>query len=1402
MPASPALLSTLARYVPAQVARRLADDPAPLTAPRAERFPAAVFFADISGFTPLAERLAHQGPAGTEELRRLLNVFFDQLINLISAHGGDVVKFAGDALLAVWPAHGRDETLSIVTLRAAQCGLVAQTLLNNYPVADDWKLFLRVSVGAGDVLAADVGGERGRWEFLLTGSPVAQVGPGEKQAERGEVVLSPQAWALVHNTCAGRPLQSGYVRLDELRVPLNPHPTPDLPNLPSESELPLKAYIPAAIVKRLDAGQTEWLAELRRVTVLFVQIIGLEESSSIALARLQEVLETLQTTLYEHEGSVRQFIVDDKGAVLIGVLGLPPLSHEDDAARGAQAALAMQAELAQLGLHSAIGVTTGRAFCGTVGSEERHEYAVVGDVVNLAARLMGAAQKTQSILCDAVTYQTASARVAFETLPSIPIKGKAGLVLVYRPTGVAQAAPRALTTLVGRASERHLLSEQMEMTLRGEPGGIVIVEGEPGIGKSRLMDDLLEQARRVGLPAFVGAGDAIDRGDYHAWRAIFTELLKLDPTIDPDIRRDRFWAALAQDPELVARAPLLSAWLKVGLSDEDSGAFTTASLMSQTRAESNRVLLLSLLKIGLKNSPALLILEDAHWLDTSSWALTLALGQWLAPRPAMGLPILLVMATRPLPEPAPLEYRRLLDLPVTRHLRLSPLPPADALALARQRLGVTELPEAVAALIQARAEGHPLFTEELTYALRDSGLLLIADGRCQLAHGPEALNTLAFPDTVQGIVTSRIDRLGPTHQLALKVASVIGRTFTVPLLHDVYPIEADKDEISGILQTLEQLDLIARESGAAFSFKHVIIQETAYNLMLFKQRRDLHRAIAEWHERVYPHDLAPYFSLLAHHWRKAEDSAKAADYLERAGVQALLGGAYQEATSFFGEAVAVGQTAPILQRARWERHWGEALYGLGRIVECRAHLERTVALLGYRMPTARWALALGGMWQGLRQVIPRVVESYLPPRASQGGAKRPPPGPPSRRAPVNAALVEAVRAYERLGVIHYIGNNAIEGLYAAACDLNLAERLGPSPELARGYAAACVAAGVFSAHRVARRYRQLAQSTMARIDDPDSAAQVASMLGVYEIGVGAWAEAEASLEKAIKVFDWLGNRRDWGNNLVALCWVTYFRGQFARGEKMYIELGEVARANGNIEHQAWALSGQAAHALRLGHTEAAITLWQKAFPLLESVTVSRLTETLSYGGLAVGHLRQGDFELARRAADAAHQLLRQARTTGYPTFEGYAGAAEVYLALWEAETQQAQRALTQSDLRALATQSSDMLWNYAKTYPIGRPRALLFKGLADWLEGAPAEAVKRWQTSLVEAERLGMPYEQGLAHYEIGRHVVGDERHHQLAQARQLFAKLGAAFDLARTQAEMEQVESFTPAGQVVSAPA
>ncbi|MBM2848389.1 MAG: putative adenylate/guanylate cyclase [Anaerolineales bacterium] len=1401
MSASPALLDTLASYVPARIVRRIAEDPALPTEPIAERFPAAVFFADISGFTQMAERLGQSGPSGAEELRRLINVYFDKLIALITGHGGDIIKFAGDALFAIWPASPRGETLSTVTLRAAQCALDTQKRLNNYPAAEDWKLFLRVGVEAGDVLAAHVGGERGRWEYLLTGEPVVQVGLAEHQAQRGEVVLGPQAWALIQDNCSGQALPGGSARLEEVRAPIEPRPAPPLPSLPPEPEVEsaLKAYIPAAITRRLAAGQNAWLAELRRITVLFVQIVGLEHAPT--LERLQTVMHSLQTVLYQYEGSVRQFILDDKGAVLIGALGLPPLAHEDDAARGVQAALDMRARLAELGLTTTIGITTGKAFCGSVGSATRSEYALVGDVVNLAARLMQAAMPPPGppramgegggVLCDAPTYQAARGRLAFEPLTAIPVKGKEQPVAIYRPRGQAQEVARWPTAMVGRAAERGQLAQQLEALKRGEAGAVVVVEGEPGIGKSRLVDHALRQAESLGLPVFSGAGDAIAASTpYHGWRMILRRALDIAPNTDPETRRQRLLDRLAYEPEWFSRTPLLRNVLGLDLPDND----LTALMTGQVRADNTRDLILHLLNNALqraRQAGLMVILEDAHLLDSASWAVALALSQ----RIATGLPLLLIAALRPLPEPQPPEYRQMLDLPVTRRLQLGPLPPDEALALVSQRLGVAVLPEPVAEIIRAKAEGHPLLSEELAYALLDAGVIVVAEGRCRLTRSAADLRDLSFPDSAQGAMMSRLDRLAPGEQLALKVASVIGRVFSVRLLRDIYPIDADRQQLAGTLAALERLDLIAPvspEPNPAYTFKHTITREAAYNLMLFEQRRELHRAVAEWYERAHAHDLSSHYPLLAQHWSKAGNADKALDYLENAGEQALDSGAYQEAVSFFSEALRLeveqrqrrtwerrsSQIASAsvlspsrvrLQRGRWMRRLGEARYGLGQLPECRQHLERAVAILGQPMPATPVQLAIGLSGQIARRLLRRVWPVGEPAA----------PHPPERQA----FILEMARAYERLAQIHYFANNSLRGLYAMLSSLSVAERAGPSPELARAYAGMCVAAGVFSLPALAQAYRRRALRTIEQMHDLDAEAWVLSTLGNYATGAGEWAEAEASIKRAVEVFGRLGARRDWGNNVVALCWVDYFRGQFAQGAQRYRDLHAQARESHNVELQAWSLAGEALHALRLGQTDQAVSQWEQALPMLATVAESRVTEILSHGGMAIAYLRRGESSLAWQSAGAATRLIRQSPATSFPTFDGFAGAAEVYLSLWEAEGK-SQIPNSKIQMQTSAQQACKALQNFARAYPVGQPRARLYQGWYEWLEGKPIQAFGTWQTSLGVAGQLAMPYEQGLAHYEIGRHASGEERQKHLSRALEIFEQLGAAYDAGRARAQ------------------
>jgi class 3 adenylate cyclase len=260
--------ASLRAYVPEFLMSRFWARQQPLDGPGMERFPAAVLFADISVFTPLADRLAQRGPAG-EELSGLLNAYFGQLIALIAAHAGEVITFAGDGLLAAWPAI--DEDLAISTRRAGRAALAVGAALHDYQAGNGVRLSLRLGVGAGEVMALRVGGMDGRWQLLLSGAPLLQVSQAEQRAAPGQAVLSPQAWELVGDACTGQILPGGYLQLttaDPSRARRElPRPARDLGNA-------VHAYVPEVVRARLGAGQAEWLAELRPVTAPLPQSAG------------------------------------------------------------------------------------------------------------------------------------------------------------------------------------------------------------------------------------------------------------------------------------------------------------------------------------------------------------------------------------------------------------------------------------------------------------------------------------------------------------------------------------------------------------------------------------------------------------------------------------------------------------------------------------------------------------------------------------------------------------------------------------------------------------------------------------------------------------------------------------------------------------------------------------------------------------------------------------------------------------------------------------------------------------------------------------------------------------------------------------------------------------------------
>jgi class 3 adenylate cyclase/tetratricopeptide (TPR) repeat protein len=1379
------LADSLASYVPNWMVRRLLADPAPPVSAHAERFTGVVLFADLSGFTSLAEQLAQRGASGAEDLSRILNAYFGQFIELISAHGGDIIKFAGDAVLAAWTA-GQD-SLEITALRAAQCALAMQSKLHNYPVeapvdalthpaGQAIYLPLRVGIGAGEIIGVQVGGVFGRWEFLLSGDPLAQMSAASRLARPGQVILSHAAWDLVKDCCAGTPVSRsdvaapGGMHLESVGFPVAQRRL-EMLELSPAVEAALQSYVPKAMVAHLGAGQAGWLAELRRVTVLFVNLPGQDHTMPAALEVAQTTICSLQTILYRYEGSLRQFMVDDKGATLITVFGLPPLAHEDDAARGVMVAMQMADELHSMDLCGSIGVATGQVFCGFVGNEQRREYAVVGNTVNLAARLMEAGPKGDGgcipVFCDQATYQAARSRVKFDELPKISLRGVSAPVPVYRPVESTRGPRRPRSVMIGRTNERITLANALQSLIVNRSSSVIILEGEAGIGKTRLVQDLYRQAEALQIIAFTGIGSGVEVSTpYFAWRDIFDQILGFLP---PESRVQRILAWLETiESGLSQLAPVLNPVLLTSFPENE----LTAQMTGPARAINLHDILLRLLQDVVSHSPKIIVLEDAHWLDVASWSLAALVARQVQP-------LLMVIAARPmsagwqLRTETPPGYQQLLEAPDVHQLRLGPLSNDDTLELLCQRLGIASLAEPVARQVLDKAEGHPFFAEELAFMLRDKGLLQIVGDEGRLASGDGSWNIPELPHTIQGMITSRIDRLAPAEQLTLKVASVIGRVFDYEIVREVYPFEGDKSQLVAHLLRLEQLDLAARLSpdlDAYYIFKNPIICDVAYNLMPYAQRQRLHRAVAEWYERAHAGNLTAYYGLLVHHWMQAGDIQHTLDYLEKSGERALFSGAAHEAAKFFEQALKLaGETEATFRRGRWQRLLGEAYYSLGQLDESYQHLYRATHLFGWPLPSNPLLLILGSGVQALHQALHRLGLTGL------------------RRTLADNILkndrfdyaIEAVRTYERLSQISYVNGEVLRGIYTALRELNLAEDVGKvTPELARAYGVMTVLTGLFPSLRpFSVRYDRLAWSVVEGLGDLAALAWVAEATASYCHGVGQWQRGQAVLERGIEASERLGEWDRWTESVGFLANTHFRRGEYERSRQLCNQTFARAQRHNQSINQAVARLAEVENLLMLGRTDEALNLWEPSVTMFER-HLGRGARAQPYGVLALIRLRRGEHAQAIQAADTALQLISETLWVGLPSvwaLAGFTGPAEVYLRLWEQ-----QQGGDRATLQAGAHQACRGLKWHEFAYPSSRPYVLVYQGLYNWLEGKKERARRAWRRAIAAAEQYQTPYELGLAHYELGRHAAGSERQEHLARAGEIFERLGAAYNLER----------------------
>jgi class 3 adenylate cyclase/tetratricopeptide (TPR) repeat protein len=653
--------------------------------------------------------------------------------------------------------------------------------------------------------------------------------------------------------------------------------------------------------------------ERKYVTVLFADVVdstGLGER--LDPEQVAEIMNGafafLNASVKKYEGTIARLL----GDAILAFFGAP-VAHEDDAERAVRAGLDIQAaarEYAQAvrrnygaDFQVRVGINTGLAVLAAVGDEIRTEYTAMGDTTNVAARLQSAAEPG-TVLISADTYHLVKQLFELKPRGGAMVKGKSAPIVTYEVLaprvvpGKVRGLEGLTSPLVGRAAEFKLVNDKLNEVREGR-GAFVAVIGEAGLGKSRLLAEVSDSAKSWPQVAWL-EGRALSYEQavtYFPWRQVIRQAIGAKEGEAPEVVREK----LHRDPACGAMPEDDSQYLEVILSVEsDATLEAVAALEGDALVEHIAAATRSYLRARADLMPTVIVLDDLHWADTASLDLLLSVAALVE-----DLPLLIVCLLRPdkgAPSWSAIERaRERLGARYTEIL-LEPLDAADSKELLGNLLYIEDLPESVRKLILNKAEGNPFFVEEVIRTLIDSEYIVQENSHWRATR--EIVN-VAIPDTLTGVLSARIDRLPENTKHVAQTAAVLGRIFAQRALMATCAAAPPPEQIEdvephlGVLTYEELVRERVHDPELEYIFKHALTQEAAYDLLLIRRRKELHRRAGEVLEELYPEQRGELASALAYHFRLGEDWQRAADYAMGAGAQAVKVYAMSEALAYY-----------------------------------------------------------------------------------------------------------------------------------------------------------------------------------------------------------------------------------------------------------------------------------------------------------------------------------------------------------------------------------------------------------------------------------------------------------------------------------------------------------------------
>ncbi|MGD8406838.1 MAG: tetratricopeptide repeat protein, partial [Anaerolineales bacterium] len=870
-----------------------------------DRTNGSALFADISGFTALTESLRKSLGArqGAEALTKQLGAVYTVLIAEVEKYGGSVIGFAGDAMMCWFNAKGEENNASS---RAIASAFGMQSAIQAFPT-----LGLKVTIATGETRRFVVGDPEIQRLDTLAGATVARTSMAEHYAEKGDVLVDEVTAKSLGDSLTIKAWREDKESKERFAVVSNYTGSTVEEKPDTHSALGnevLQSWISREVFEREISTQGAFLTEFRPCVALFVRFIGIDYDTDEAEEQLDVFIRSVQTIVERYEGVFLQFTIGDKGSyayISFGAL----ITHEDDARRAVKTAIELRELAEQLGFLQPlqIGITQGVLRVGAYGGQTRKTFGALGDDVNLAARLMTTASAGE-ILLSGFAYKAVQNDFTFEPRPPLAMKGKAEPLPVFAVTGERQQRairlqePNYALPMVGRESELRSIEEKLDLAAKTK-GQVVGIVAEAGMGKSRLVAEVIRSARKKG---FVGYGGACQADGIHTpyltWKSIWQAFFDVDPEM-PMRRLIRWLEGEIEDraPSRVEVLPLLGTLLDLNIPDNDF----TKSLEPEIRKSTLHALLEDCLKTAARDEPILIVIEDLHWIDALSHDLLEGLAKALADQA-----VCFVLAYRPL-DLERVKALQLENLSQFTRIKLHELSRDEAEQAIRAKLAQLyparsgAVSDELVDQLMMRAQGNPFYLEELLNFLRDRGL----DPR-----DPADLKKIKLPDSLHTLILSRIDQLSEQEKTTLRVASIIGRLFRAKWLTGYYPELGTPPQVKVALDALDKLDITPLDSHAqspqgepelVYLFKHIVTHEVTYESLPFATRTRLHEQLAKYLEDqiLGMTHVSPLLDTIAYHYLHSENKEKQREYLRRAGEAAQKNFANDAALDYYGKLI-------------------------------------------------------------------------------------------------------------------------------------------------------------------------------------------------------------------------------------------------------------------------------------------------------------------------------------------------------------------------------------------------------------------------------------------------------------------------------------------------------------------